>query len=231
MAAKVWKVHPIANVFPRLTGSRYKELSDDVKAHGIRVPVLINKKKDTILDGRTRMNIAHDLKMKDGQVPLEVFNGKPEEEANEIMSRNFHRRDLTDDQRAGIIAKVRGPQLAAEAAKDRSHKGGKGEAKGKTTAERVAAEAKVSEHKARAALTAAKHTPKDLDKVIAGKEKLAAVAKKARAKAGKSPRAKVEKSLQERVEAKFVRFMESFAVTEYREVRRILRELLSKQKD
>jgi len=40
---------------------------------------------------------------------------------------------------------------------------------------------------------------------------------------------KQHKPLRERVEAKFLRFMESFRVTEYREVRAILRELLAKR--
>jgi hypothetical protein len=39
---------------------------------------------------------------------------------------------------------------------------------------------------------------------------------------------KQQKPLRQRVEAKFLRFMESFAVTEFREVRQILRELLAK---
>ena len=39
---------------------------------------------------------------------------------------------------------------------------------------------------------------------------------------------KQQKPLRNRVEAKFVRFMESFPVTEFREVRQILRELLAK---
>jgi hypothetical protein len=47
------------------------------------------------------------------------------------------------------------------------------------------------------------------------------------AKAKRKQKPKQQKSLQERVEAKFLRFMESFAVTEYREVRAILRELLA----
>lgn len=38
---------------------------------------------------------------------------------------------------------------------------------------------------------------------------------------------KEQKPLRQRVEAKFLRFMESFAVTENREVRAILRELLA----
>jgi hypothetical protein len=38
---------------------------------------------------------------------------------------------------------------------------------------------------------------------------------------------KQQKPLRQRVEAKFLRFMESFAVTDYAEVRAILRELLA----
>src|SRR6266542_5545676 len=112
---KTYKVHPAANAFPRLSAERYNELKADIEARGICVPILVNKKKDTILDGRTRAMIAHDLKLKDGAVPLEVCKGKPEDEAAEIMSRNFHRRDLTDGERAAIVAKLRGPQIEKEA--------------------------------------------------------------------------------------------------------------------
>jgi hypothetical protein len=38
---------------------------------------------------------------------------------------------------------------------------------------------------------------------------------------------KQQKPLRQRVEAKFLRFMESFAVTDYAEVRAIIRELLA----
>jgi hypothetical protein len=41
------------------------------------------------------------------------------------------------------------------------------------------------------------------------------------------PKPKQQKPLRQRVEAKFLRFMESFAVYEYEEVRQILRELLA----
>jgi ParB-like chromosome segregation protein Spo0J len=229
--AKSWKIHPVAQAFPRLAGTELKELTADIKARGIRVPILVNKKKDTILDGRTRAMVAHDLKLKgDDQVPLEVFKGTPEEEVEEIISRNLHRRHLTDDQRIAILAKIRGPQLEKEAALDRTTahvKGGKKAGKGEA-ADRLAAEGKSSQYKARIALKARKLAPKDLDAVAAGKEKLRETSKKMKAKAGKTAKPKPVKSLQERVEAKFLKFMESFAVTEYREVRAILRGLLAK---
>jgi hypothetical protein len=228
---KTWEVHPVAMAFPRMPTAEYNELKADVAAKGMRLPILVNKKKDTILDGRNRMMVAHDLKLEDGEVPIEVFTGKPEEEVGEIISRNIYRRHLTDDQRVAIVAKLRGPGLAKEAA-ERKNAGqasdlGLKSTQGRTR-ELIAAEADVSQHKARSALMTAKHAPFELDMVIAGKQKLAEAGRKAKAKVPKQTRAKPQKSLRERVEAKFIRLMESFAVVEYREVRAILRELVAK---
>jgi hypothetical protein len=112
---KTWKVHPAALAFPRMSVAEFNELKADIAAKGMRLPILVNKKKDTILDGRNRMMVAHDLKLEDGEVPIEVFTGTSEEEVSEIISRNIHRRHLTDDQRVAIVAKLRGPQLTKEA--------------------------------------------------------------------------------------------------------------------
>jgi hypothetical protein len=228
---KTWKVHPAAMAFPRMPTAAYNELKSDIAANGIRVPILINKKADTILDGRNRVLVAHDLNLTDAEIPIEVFTGKPEEEVGEIISRNIHRRHLTDDQRVAIVAKLRGPQLTKEA--EEREKAGKAanpvfnSTQGRTWRQ-VAAEADVSQHKARSALMTAKHARFELDMVIAGKAKLAKAHANAKAKAKKSSKPKPQKSLRERVEAKFLRFMESFPVTDYREVRAILRELLAK---
>jgi ParB-like chromosome segregation protein Spo0J len=228
---KTYKVHSAAMAFPPMPKPEFDELKEDIKQHGIKIPILVNKKKDTILDGRNRIMAAHDLKLKDSQVPLEIFTGSDEQAVNEIVSRNIHRRHLTDDQRVGLLAKLLGKSLEEEA-ETRQRTGKAGNLGLKSTQGRtheiIAAEARVGDHKARAALAAAKHAPKDLDRVIAGKEKLAAAAKKAKAKARKTAKPKTQKSLRERVEAKFLRFMESFAVTDYTEVRAILRELLER---
>jgi NACalpha-BTF3-like transcription factor len=226
---KTWKVHPVAMAFPRMPAAEYNELKADIAARGIRLSILVNKNRDTILDGRNRMMAAHDLKLKDAQVPIEVFTGKPEQEVAEIISRNIHRRHLTDDQRVAIVAKLRGPQLAKEA-EERQKAGeasdlGLKSTQGRTR-ELIAAQADVSEHKARTALAAARHTPWELEKVIDGKQKLADAGRKVRTRLGKT-KPKQQKPLRQRVEAKFVRLMESFPVTEYREVRAILRELLA----
>ena len=59
--AKTWKIHPTAMQFQRISGDELKELKADIEANGIKVPILVNKKRDTILDGRNRMMIASEL--------------------------------------------------------------------------------------------------------------------------------------------------------------------------
>jgi ParB-like nuclease domain. len=224
--AKTWKVHKAAGLFPRIGGDELKELKADIEANGIRVPVLVNKAKDTILDGRNRMMIAHDLGLKEDDVPFEIFKGK--DETGEIISRNIHRRHLTDDQRVALITKLRGPGLAKQAAE--RQKAGKADPSLKSDEGRVddqiAREAKVTRHKARTALDAAKHVPKDLDRVIEGKERLAAAHARARARAGKNRKPKPEKTFRQIVEAKFLRFRTSFPPSRAREMIAIVRELV-----
>ncbi len=58
---KVMKVHPVANMFPSLPANEMKELQADIEKRGIVSPILVNKRRDTILDGRNRWRIAHEL--------------------------------------------------------------------------------------------------------------------------------------------------------------------------
>jgi ParB/Sulfiredoxin domain len=221
---KVYKVHPAALAFPQMPASEFNELKADIAANGIRMPILVNKEEDTIIDGRNRMVAARDLKLPDSEIPLEVFSGTEDEALGQIVSRNIMRRHLTDDQRVAIVAKLRGRQLIDEAeVRERAGIAAKS-IKGRSW-QQVATEAKVSQHKARAALETVKHAPIDLDKVIEGKEKLRTAYARARAKRPATP--KPQKSLREHVETKFLGLMECFAVTQYRDVRAILRELLT----
>jgi ParB/Sulfiredoxin domain len=180
---KTWKVHPAALAFPQMPTPEFNELKADIAANGIRMPILVNKEKDMIIDGRNRMMAAHDLKLPDSEIPLEVFSGTEEEAVTQIVLRNIRRRHLTDDQRVAIVAKLRGRRLIDEAeVRERAGIAAKS-IKGRSWQE-VATEAQVSQHKARAALTTATHAPTDLDRVIAGKEKLRTAYAQAKAKRG-----------------------------------------------
>jgi hypothetical protein len=170
--------------------------------------------------------IANELKLKDGQLPLEVFKGKPQEEVIEIMSRNVHRRHLTDDQR---VAKLLGDTLSKEAQDRKQSKlktGGKFPVVSESTRrertwEKIASEAKVGQHKARAALDVVKHAPKGIiEEVIAGKKRL----RQARPK--RQSRKKRELTFEQEVMSRFQRWMDYWSPTRHREVRAIIREFV-----
>jgi len=223
------KIHEVASLFPVLQAKEMRELREDIQENGIKVPILVNKKKDTILDGRNRYMIANELKLGDGKVPMEVFKGEDGDIPGEIISRNILRRHLTDDQRVTLLAKIRGPQLEKGAAERK--KGGQfGAVPLKSAAPGDAAailskEAQVGRDKGRAALDVAKHAKDIVDDVISGKVPLRKAAKIAKARKPKrAAKPKKVKTLKERVIAKYLGFMDAFPITEHREVKRILHE-------
>ncbi len=221
---KVMKVHPVARMFPTIPAKEMKELRADIEANGIRVPIIVNRAKDTILDGRNRYNIATELKMDNGKIPFEVFEGTEDEIPGMIFSRNILRRHLSDDQRMTLAAKIRGPMIEKEAAKAQ---GGKAAAKGKT-AERLAAEVGGTAHKAKQAIEVSKHAQDLVDDVVAGKVALKKAHKVAKARKPKARKGKVKepKTLEQVVAAKFQRFMATFPLPQHREVKKILKGML-----
>lgn len=224
---KTMQIHPAAKVFPTLPAKEMKDLKADIEKNGIKLPILVNKKRDTILDGRNRWMIAHDLGFTDKQVPMEEFDGDDTAIMGEILSRNVFRRHLNDDQRAAAIAKLRLPALEKEAAERKAKKGtfGVASADGKgTVAEKVAKEAKVSEHKARAAIKAVKTGM--ADDVIANKTTLAKTTKKT-SKAKPTKAAKVQ-TLEERVANEWRALLKKFSPAQYGQVKDIVRGFLAK---
>lgn len=228
MAVRTYKAHALAAAFPLLPKAEFNALVADIKLRGIRQPILV--KGDEIIDGRNRYAAAEQLGLKPGDIPLEEYKG--EDVTGEIIAANILRRHLDSDQRAALVAKLRGDEIAKGA---KAAQGGKAPKKG-ASHEKVAAEAKVTKSKALTALGVKKHAPGQLDDVIAGKKRLKEAAKvasdkkaEANKKAGKVKPAKAEPTLQQRVEKKFQKFMESFGVVEYKAVRAIVRELVKEK--
>ena len=50
-----------------LASTEVDELPEDIRQHGIKIPLLVNKKKDTLLHGRTCWMIATELGLLDQQ--------------------------------------------------------------------------------------------------------------------------------------------------------------------
>jgi len=218
------KIHELCRMFsqdidgkPLLSPEEIDELREDIRKNGVKIPILVNKKKDTILDGRTRWMLATEVGKQD-TVQFDVFTGKDEDIKSEIFSRNILRRHLNDDQRAALAFKLFGKQWRAEAkeqqreagrakaGKERAEKSGafkKGE--GESVAQKAAAKAGVSVEKAKQAAAADK-AGVNMDDVIQKKTTLrkATQTRRARSKPRKQP---AKKSLEDRVWAGFNRMM------------------------
>jgi len=218
---KQMKIHPVAEMLPYLRKAQFNDLVEDIKVNGVLVPVLVNKAKDTIIDGRSRWMAAHDAGVKSADIPMVVFKGKDEEIPSEILSRNLFRRHLTEDQRIMLVVKIRGSQIIEEAAERKkgaltgTFKKGKN-GNGGTSVEKVAAEAKVSTHKAQQAIKVFKAGK--AEEVMRGK-KLRATAKSIPTKKRKPLKVK---SLKERVWLKYSALLKSFDKEEHREVKKLL---------
>jgi len=92
--------HPAADIFPMLADDELQALAEDIKAHGLQVPIDLLDGK--ILDGRNRYRACEIA----GVTPRMV-NVHPADPIAYVLSKNLHRRHLTTSQRAMIAARVR----------------------------------------------------------------------------------------------------------------------------
>ncbi len=88
-----------ANLFPMIDGDARDRLKADIGAHGVRDPIVFMDGQ--ILDGRNRYTIARELLI---DYPRCDFIGR--DPAAYVVSKNLHRRHLTDQQRSMIAAKL-----------------------------------------------------------------------------------------------------------------------------
>ena len=220
---KVMKIHELCRMFsqdidgkPLLSTAEIDALREDIKQHGVKIPILVNKKKDTILDGRTRWMLATEVGKQD-TVKMDVFAGKDDEIKSEIFSRNILRRHLNADQRASLAQKLFGKQFADEAKEQQREAGRRSAGKergaktgafkksdGESVAQKIAEKANVSVHKAKQAAVADKagYT----DDVIQKKTNLRSAARKGSTKKRKPA---AVKPLEDRVWLAFDRMMRS----------------------
>jgi hypothetical protein len=96
------KHHPYSNIWPMMTGPDFENLKADIKANGLRLPVLTYK--GAILDGRNRA-LACD------QTGIEVRYQEAKATTDEdalalVVSLNDHRRHLSENQRALAASKL-----------------------------------------------------------------------------------------------------------------------------
>lgn len=94
------KVHPFAEMLPRIEGAEFDDLVSDIREHGQLTPVDIDP-KGVLLDGRNRVRACGIAGV---EVRTKVQDVK--DQVAFIASRNLYRRHFKDGQRAMIAGKL-----------------------------------------------------------------------------------------------------------------------------
>jgi hypothetical protein len=95
----MYEDHPLAAIFPLMGETDLAALADDIDANGLRDPVWLHEGK--ILDGRNRYRACL---LKDIDPRVEQYRGK--DPVGFVVSKNLHRRHLTESQRAMVAARI-----------------------------------------------------------------------------------------------------------------------------
>jgi len=93
--------HPVADLFPLLSGDAFRSLVADIKENGLREPILEDA-DGRILDGRNRYLAC----LQAGVAPRFVRWQDEGSTAELALSRNLHRRHLNESQRALLADRV-----------------------------------------------------------------------------------------------------------------------------
>jgi hypothetical protein len=109
------RIHAVAALFPDLSPSDYASLLDDIRQHGVKLPILVWRGE--ILDGRHRYRACRELGI---PCPMQEWNGR--DPWFEVQSRNLVRRHLAKEQIYAIrkLAAAQYPELATEFAAARA---------------------------------------------------------------------------------------------------------------
>jgi hypothetical protein len=101
--------HELACLFPLMPDDELAALADDIEANGLREPLWLYEGK--ILDGRNRYRACV---LKDIDQRVEHYRGK--DPLGFVVSKNLHRRHLTESQRAMVaarLANLRAPKVGS----------------------------------------------------------------------------------------------------------------------
>lgn len=93
--------HPVANIFPMLGAAELRGLAEDIRANGLRVPIVLHA-DGRILDGRNRALACDEAGV---QPTYETWSGDGDA-VKYVVSLNLHRRHLDEGQRAAVAGRI-----------------------------------------------------------------------------------------------------------------------------
>jgi ParB-like chromosome segregation protein Spo0J len=131
--AKPLTSHPVAALFPDLNTTDFAALKEDIRRHGVKVPILLHGGQ--ILDGRQRYRACQELGIKCRYME---WNGH--DPWMEVQSRNLLRRQLSKEQVYAIrkLAAQQFPEIAAPFEAERAQaRARRAQAKGRPRGEKA----------------------------------------------------------------------------------------------
>jgi len=87
-----------------LTESELNELTESIRKEGIKIPLIIQKGTNVLVDGYNRLAIAKKLKLT--EVPVEVISIKDEDIEKEQIVLQVGRRNLKDADRKALVGRL-----------------------------------------------------------------------------------------------------------------------------
>lgn len=93
--------HPLVEIFPEMDAAAFNEFVADVKANGVREPVTVYKNQ--IIDGKNRWRACQQLGI---PCPQRAYEGKESDLLAFVVSKNLHRRQMSESQRAMVGARI-----------------------------------------------------------------------------------------------------------------------------
>lgn len=92
--------HPLAELFPAMADEAFDQLVADIRANGLREAIILHE--GMILDGRNRHRACTVI----GIEPITRVWDERGSPLDFVVSKNLHRRHLSDQQRAMVAAKI-----------------------------------------------------------------------------------------------------------------------------
>lgn len=96
--------HELANLLPMIEGREFAELKADIGKQGILQPIMLFQGR--ILDGRNRYRAAKEVGHQFVAANFAEFDGDFAAAEAFVFSTNFHRRQMTNAQKAAVIERM-----------------------------------------------------------------------------------------------------------------------------
>lgn len=103
---KTQPIHPLCDLFPDISGDEFAALVADIRENGLEEPIACHKGK--VIDGKNRQRACVEAAVEPQYVNWHCPKGRDEDAAllAFVVSKNLHRRQLTESQRGMIAARL-----------------------------------------------------------------------------------------------------------------------------